>query len=82
MQAQGIELRFGYSLTAIQHADDSVTAVFDNGQTIKGSVVIGCDGLHSQARIALFGDEVAAYTGLTQVGFPLHEAILARDDRK
>jgi len=69
VQAKEIELRFGYSLSALQYADNSVTAVFENGQTITGSLVIGCDGLHSRMRTALFGDEIADYTGLTQVSF-------------
>lgn len=67
VQAHGIDLRFGHSLIDLVQDEDSVTAFFENGQSIKGSFAVGCDGLHSRTRVALFGDEVVEYTGLTQV---------------
>ena len=67
--ARGIELRFGHSLASIVQEGDFVTAVFENGQSVKGIFVVGCDGLHSKTRVALFGNEIAEYTGLTQVRF-------------
>lgn len=66
---KGVDIRFNYSLIGIEQVEDSVTAIFQNGERIKGSMLIGCDGLHSNTRIALFGNETAAYTGLTQVRY-------------
>jgi len=47
--------------------DGSVTVYFSNGMTDTASFVVGCDGLHSATRIALFGKEKAHFTGMTQV---------------
>ena len=69
VKARGIDLRFGHSLASLVQDEDFVTAIFENGHTVKGSFVVGCDGLHSRTRIALFGDEVAEYTGLAQVHY-------------
>ena len=68
--ARGIELRFGHSLASLAQEENSVTATFENEQSVKGILVVGCDGLHSRTRVALFGNEFAEYTGLTQVRFP------------
>lgn len=48
-------------------ADETVKVSFENGVTDVGSFIIGCDGLHSNARKEIFGSEKADYTGLTQV---------------
>ncbi|KAF8514346.1 hypothetical protein BU17DRAFT_94619 [Hysterangium stoloniferum] len=66
VQERGIEIRFSHALTGIIQAEDHVTAIFDNGQSVKGTFLVGCDGLHSQTRKILFGPDVAEYTGLTQ----------------
>ena len=39
----------------------------ENGKTDSASFVAGCDGLHSNTRISLFGKEEATFTGLVQV---------------
>ncbi|KAF8488077.1 hypothetical protein JB92DRAFT_3018283 [Gautieria morchelliformis] len=62
----GIEVRFGHPLASLEQGEDSVTAIFENEQSVKGSFVVGCDGLHSRTRAALFGNETAEYTGMTQ----------------
>jgi salicylate hydroxylase len=53
--------------SAADEEDGSVTACFSNGVTDTASFVVGCDGLHSATRIALFGKEKAHFTGMTQV---------------
>jgi len=66
VQERGIEVRFNHALTGIVQGEDHVTAIFDNGQSVDGTFLVGCDGLHSQTRKILFGPDVAEYTGLTQ----------------
>ncbi|KIJ39056.1 hypothetical protein M422DRAFT_32902 [Sphaerobolus stellatus SS14] len=68
VQKQDIDIRFHHSLADIEQSEDSVTAIFENGERFKGSILVGCDGLHSRTRIAIFGKETAEYTGLTQRG--------------
>ena len=60
---------WGHNLVGLEQHEDSVTVKFENGNTDTGSFVIGCDGLHSGTRIALFSKEEASFTGLVQVGF-------------
>ncbi|GJJ10473.1 hypothetical protein Clacol_004699 [Clathrus columnatus] len=66
VQAEGVDIRFGHALKDIDQGETSVLAKFENGQQVMGSILIGCDGLHSQTRITLFGQEIPEYTGLTQ----------------
>lgn len=48
-------------------AEEKVKVVFEDGTSDEASWVIGCDGLHSGVRIALFGKEAADYNGVSQV---------------
>ncbi|KAL0481676.1 3-hydroxybenzoate 6-hydroxylase [Acrasis kona] len=66
-ETNGIKLKLGYNLKQIKNTPTGVTAVFQNGEEFHGDLLIGADGLHSTTRYLLFGDNVATYTGLTQV---------------
>ena len=66
-QARGVEIVYSHQLVDLVQKEDGVEAVFANGAKAEGSFLIGCDGLHSNTRILLFGKEKATYTGLTQV---------------
>ena len=72
-----VDVREGWELIDIKEDDDSVTAVFNDGRTVKGSMLIGCDGINSAARAAILRmqgitEGMPTYTGLTQAsGFPL-----------
>ncbi|KAF8318178.1 FAD/NAD(P)-binding domain-containing protein [Clavulina sp. PMI_390] len=48
--------------------EETVTVRFTNGVMDTASFVVGCDGLHSNTRAALFGREKANFTGMTQMG--------------
>ncbi|TFK88619.1 FAD/NAD(P)-binding domain-containing protein [Polyporus arcularius HHB13444] len=67
-QARGVPVHFGHQLVDFEQHEESVIVKFANGKTDEGSFVIGCDGLHSNTRICLFGEEEASFTGLTQTG--------------
>lgn len=65
----GVEIKWGHKLTHLEQSEDNVRAVFANGETSIGSFMVGCDGLHSNTRMELFGDQKADYTSLTQVRY-------------
>ncbi|CCM03079.1 uncharacterized protein FIBRA_05199 [Fibroporia radiculosa] len=52
---------------AQRHGREDVVVTFANGTTDTASFVIECDGLHSNTRICLFGQEPVDFTGLVQV---------------
>ena len=66
-QARGVPIVYGHQLVEVETRGEGVVARFANGQTVEGSFLVGCDGLHSNTRAHLFGRENATYTGLTQV---------------
>ncbi|KAI0930626.1 hypothetical protein AcV5_007290 [Taiwanofungus camphoratus] len=67
-ESLGVKIVWGHQLVALKQADGSVEVAFANGATDTASFVVGCDGLHSNTRTCLFGQEQADFTGLTQTG--------------
>ena len=63
----GVEIRWNYKLVDLEQHEEFVTVKFDDGLEDTASFVVGCDGLHSNTRICLFGEQKADYTGLVQV---------------
>ena len=63
----GVTVHWGHKLVSFDQRDDAVTVKFENGHDETVSFVLGCDGLHSNTRICLFGAEKADFTGLVQV---------------
>ncbi|KAH7909957.1 hypothetical protein BJ138DRAFT_1009787 [Hygrophoropsis aurantiaca] len=70
VKEHGVDFHWGYQAVGFEQADDSeeVRVTFANGESDTASFVVGCDGLHSNTRIALFGKEQADFTGLIQIG--------------
>lgn len=67
-----IEVREGWELIDFREDDESVTAVFNGGREVKGSFLIGCDGIKSATRSVLIklngkAEGLTTYTGMTQV---------------
>ena len=60
-------MKFGHELHTLEQDEDGVDVIFTNGAKERFSFVIGCDGLHSNTRKVLFGDQPADYTGLAMV---------------
>lgn len=67
----GVPISYEKNVVGVEQSDDegeeSVQVLFADGGSDTGSFIVGCDGLHSRTRIALFGKEQAHYTGMTQV---------------
>lgn len=66
-EKHGIEIKWGHQAIEYEQSEDAVEVTFANGVKDTASFVVGCDGLHSNTRIALFGKEKADFTGLVQV---------------
>jgi len=47
----------------LAESETAVTATFDGGRTASGDVLIGCDGIGSNVRNVLWGNEEARFTG-------------------
>lgn len=52
-----VEYVFGDSITALHEHDDGVDVTFERGAPRRFDLVIGADGLHSNVRRLVFGDE-------------------------
>ncbi|KAG1751627.1 uncharacterized protein EDB91DRAFT_1106403 [Suillus paluster] len=67
-EKHGVEIKWGHQAIEFEQSEDAVQVTFANGVKDVASFVVGCDGLHSNTRIALFGKEKADFTGLVQFG--------------
>lgn len=76
----GVRIFWGHQLVALEQHDNHVNVTFANGAKDTASFVVGCDGLHSDTRVALFGREEASYTGLTQVSQRFSSVRLKSDE--
>ncbi|KZO93486.1 FAD/NAD(P)-binding domain-containing protein [Calocera viscosa TUFC12733] len=64
---RGIPVRWGKKLVDVKQEGEKVTALFADGAEEEGDLLVGCDGLHSNVRDALFGKTPASFTGLVSV---------------
>ncbi|MDR6804884.1 2-polyprenyl-6-methoxyphenol hydroxylase-like FAD-dependent oxidoreductase [Dyadobacter sp. BE34] len=65
----GIAIEFGKRLVAIGQREGTVTVSFADGSTAEGDLLIGCDGIHSAVRRAVFPNAPEPqYTGLLSTG--------------
>ena len=67
---RGIRIEYGKRLTGYEPTGDGgVAAVFADGSTAEGGLLVGADGIHSATRqLLLPGSPEPAYTGLIGVG--------------
>jgi salicylate hydroxylase len=56
-------LHTGVVLSDLGQDRDGVTALFASGETLRAPLLIGCDGIRSEVRGRLFGDEEPRFTG-------------------
>jgi 2-polyprenyl-6-methoxyphenol hydroxylase-like FAD-dependent oxidoreductase len=66
---EGIPVEFGKKLAGLNMTERGVTAVFEDGTSAEGVILVGCDGIHSRTReIVLPQAAKPAYTGLISFG--------------
>jgi salicylate hydroxylase len=56
-------VQLGHRCVALAQDADAVTLTFDNGDTARGSVVVGADGIHSTIRALVLGPESPRFSG-------------------
>lgn len=56
-------LHTGHDLVDLGQDRDGVTALFSHGATVRGRLLVGCDGIRSSVRARLFGDAEPRFTG-------------------
>jgi salicylate hydroxylase len=61
MDAEAIHL--GCCFAGLKETETGITATFENGRTASGDVLIGSDGIRSNVRNVLWGNEEAKFTG-------------------
>lgn len=66
-EKNGVCINWGHQLETFEQNEDNVLATFSNGVQESFSFIVGCDGLHSNVRKCLFGDQPARYLGISQV---------------
>jgi salicylate hydroxylase len=49
--------------TGLKESESNITAVFANGRNATGDILIGCDGVRSEVRQALWGADEVRFTG-------------------
>jgi len=59
----GITVATSHGLSSLRQDDSQVVAGFTDGSERAHGVLVGCDGIHSAVRAALFGDSSPRFTG-------------------
>jgi 2-polyprenyl-6-methoxyphenol hydroxylase-like FAD-dependent oxidoreductase len=68
-QQAGIPVTFNKRLADLELNDNRATAIFEDGTTAEGDLLVGCDGIHSRTRkLILPGAAEPDYTGLISFG--------------
>jgi salicylate hydroxylase len=57
------EIKLGRCLVDVEQDERGVTAHFEDGTSERGDLLIGADGIHSQVRERLFGEEKPRFSG-------------------
>ena len=57
------EIKLGRRLVGVEQDERGVTAHFEDGTSERGDLLIGADGIHSQVRERLFGEEKPRFSG-------------------
>ena len=57
------DIKLGRRLIDVEQDESGVTAHFEDGTSERGDLLIGADGIHSQVRERLFGEEKPRFSG-------------------
>lgn len=74
--AEGLRLRMGTSVSALDDTGHEVNVTFTDGSSGSYDLVVGADGLRSRVRELLLGDVSLRYLGMTGWAFWLPEQLL------
>lgn len=62
-QHQPDAIRLGAKVTGFSQDAEGVKVEIENGEAVRGDILIGADGVHSRIRRAMFGESNAQFTG-------------------
>ncbi|KAI4256617.1 MAG: hypothetical protein LQ352_002007 [Teloschistes flavicans] len=54
---QGVSVEYGKAVSEIQEIEGGIRAVFKDGTSVDGQLLLGCDGIHSRTRMGLVEPE-------------------------
>jgi salicylate hydroxylase len=61
----GVDVQYGMRIESVTEAQDEITASFEDGTTVKGNILLGCDGIHSAVRAKFIeSNRKPEYTGV------------------
>lgn len=62
-QRQPDAVQLGVTCTGYENTETGVTAQLENGDTVSGDVLVGADGIHSNIREKMLGQDAPDFTG-------------------
>lgn len=62
-QRQPDAVQLGVTCTGYENTENGVTAQLENGDTVSGDVLVGADGIHSNIREKMLGQDAPDFTG-------------------
>ncbi|KAF2122590.1 hypothetical protein BDV96DRAFT_481499 [Lophiotrema nucula] len=76
----GVDVQYGKKITSVSESNDKIVARFEDGATIEGDLLLGCDGIHSAIRAKFIEPErKPTYTGVAN-SFGFLDVSELRDD--
>ncbi|KAF2817751.1 FAD/NAD(P)-binding domain-containing protein [Mytilinidion resinicola] len=65
LEESGVKVQYSKRIESVLERDDGVEATFDDGTTVVGDMLLGCDGIHSSVRMNFVQPErKPVYTGI------------------
>ncbi|KAF2272111.1 FAD/NAD(P)-binding domain-containing protein [Westerdykella ornata] len=65
LKEAGVDVQYGMKVQSVIEANESISAVFEDGTTVKGDILLGCDGIHSAIRTKFIDpSRMPEYTGV------------------
>lgn len=65
LEELGVKVQYGMKIESVMEEGEVITATFEGGCTVKGHILLGCDGIHSAVRTNFIQhDRKPEYTGI------------------
>ncbi|MFD6568436.1 FAD-dependent oxidoreductase [Micromonospora profundi] len=69
------DIRFGTTVVSVEQDTDRVRVEFSDGTTEHADLLVGCDGVHSATRTAVFGSDFVVDSPYLVAAFPLDHPV-------
>jgi 2-polyprenyl-6-methoxyphenol hydroxylase-like FAD-dependent oxidoreductase len=65
LEELGVRVQYGKKIQSVSENKDKIVATFEDGDTVSGDILLGCDGIHSTVRMKFVEpDRKPVYTGI------------------